>query len=535
MNLFDRMRQQKLLSTAVMLFTLSVGILIGTLVNTKVSADRGQAVAPDATPLVVPKAAEIGNEFTKLAKKLDPSVVNIAVEVSGKTMVNTRGRGQQAPDDEDDDGSDLLRRFFGNRGGGAGAQPQVPQKREQTGTGFIVDRNGYIVTNNHVVEGGDKIKVKMHGDSTEYKERVIGTDKETDLAVIKIEARHPLTPVSIGNSDAVQVGDWAVAIGSPFGLEATVTAGIVSATGRNNIGSSGFQSFIQTDAAINPGNSGGPLLNIHGEVIGVNTMIATRAGGSEGVGFALPVNAVVRVYNDIIRDGKVTRGSIGIQFQPDTKPETLRAFGVDHGVIVDEVFKGSPADKGGMKAEDIITSVNGQPIQNESDFRNRIADLPVGTTATLTVDRDGKKLDLRVTIGDRKVVLADRGGAEVQEEAIPESGAKPAETKDVKFGILLREMSPQEKEAVPDKHGITVSRVESDSFAEEIGMQAGDVILAINRQPVGSTGDIQKIQQKLKPGDAVAFKVARPQLNGGGRARTGQADTQYLSGNLPQR
>jgi serine protease Do len=259
-------------------------------------------------------------------------------------------------------------------------------------------------------------------------------------------------------------------------------------------------------------------------------MIATRAGGSEGVGFALPVNAVVRVYNDIIRDGKVTRGSIGIQFQPDTKPETLRAFGVDHGVIVDEVFEGSPADKAGMKAEDIITSVNGQPVLNESDFRNRIADLPVGTAATLTVDREGKKLDLRVTIGDRKVVLAKRGGS-VEDEVQPEVGAKQPETKDVKFGINLRAMSDQEREAVPDKHGITVSRVESDSFAEEIGMQAGDVILAINRQPVSSLDDVKKVQQRLKPGDPVAFKIARPQL--GARVR-GPAETQYLSGNLPQ-
>jgi serine protease Do len=342
-----------------------------------------------------------------------------------------------------------------------------------------------------------------------------------------------LIPVGIGNSDSVQVGDWAVAIGSPFGLEATVTAGIVSATGRNNIGSSGFQSFIQTDAAINPGNSGGPLLNIKGDVIGVNTMIATRAGGSEGVGFALPVNAVVRVYNDIIRDGKVTRGSIGIQFLPDTKPETLKALGVDHGVIVEKVYPDSPAAKGGMKPEDIITGVNGQPVLNESDFRTRIADLPVGTPATLTVDRDGRKLDLRVTIGDRKVVLADQ--LEGQEENIrPESGNPQPETKDVKFGISLRAMNDQEKQAVPDRNGITVARVEGDSFAEEIGMQAGDIILAINRQPVSSMDDVKKVQQRLKPGDPVAFKIGRPQPNLAGRTKADQTQTLYLGGNLPQ-
>jgi serine protease Do len=537
MNLFDKMRQQKLFSTAVMLFTLSVGILIGTLVNTKVDAAKGQAVAPDATPLVVPKAAEIGNEFTKLAKKLDPSVVNIAVEVSGKATVSaTRGRGQQPQgDDEDDDGQDLLRRFFGNRGGGGGIQiPQQAQKREQTGTGFIVDKNGYIITNNHVVEGGDKIRVKIHGDSNEYRARVIGTDKETDLAVIKIESRKGLVPVSIGNSDAVQVGDWAVAIGSPFGLEATVTAGIVSATGRNNIGGA-FQSFIQTDAAINPGNSGGPLLNIKGEVIGVNTMIATRAGGSEGVGFALPVNTVARVYNNIIQDGRVTRGSIGITFQPDTKPETLKALGVDHGVIVSEVKKGGPADKGGMKAEDIIVAVNGQAVHDQDDFRNRIADLPVGTPATLSVDRDGKKVDLKITIEDRTIVFSDRPEI-AGENVLPDSSKQP-ETTDVKFGIGLRGLTEQEKEVSPEHRGIAVARVESDSFAEEIGMQAGDIILAINRQPVNSLDDVRKIQQKLHGGDAVAFLIARPQAGLAGRrgAPAGPAPSQYLSGKLPEK
>jgi len=230
MKLLDKMRQQKLLSTTLLLFTLSIGIVIGTLVNTGANAARGQNVAPDATPLVVPKAVEIGNEFTKLAKKLDPSVVNITADYMPKVQTGRNRRGpQQDPDDGDDDSSDLFRRFFGQQGPQA---PQQPFRREQSGTGFIVDKAGYIVTNNHVVDGVDHIKVKLHGDSTEYRARLIGVDRESDLAVIKIDPRHPLTPVNIGNSDSVQVGDWAVAIGSPFGLEATVTAGIVSATGR---------------------------------------------------------------------------------------------------------------------------------------------------------------------------------------------------------------------------------------------------------------------------------------------------------------
>jgi serine protease Do len=531
MSLYDKIRQQKLFSTTVMLFTLSVGILIGTVINTHVDAAKGSTVAPDATPLVVPKATEIGNEFTKLAKKLDPSVVNISVEMSRKTNLTTRNR-QSQPDDGDDDGSDLLRRFFGQQRGGGSPQivPQQPQRSEATGTGFIVDPNGYIITNNHVVENGDKITVKMHGDPTEYRARVIGTDRESDLAVIKIDAKHPLTPVSIGNSDAVQVGDWAVAIGSPFGLEASVTAGIVSAQGRDSINNP-FQRFIQTDAAINPGNSGGPLLNIRGEVIGVNTMIATRAGGSEGVGFALPINTVVRVYNDIIKEGRVTRGSIGIEFQNHTKPETFKALGIDHGVIVTNVTKGGPAAKGGMKPEDIITSINGQPIHDETDFMNRIADLPVGTPTTLTVDRDGKKLDLKVTIEDRMVVFADRPEI-AGDNPTPETG-KGSEATDVKFGISLRPLTDDEKELVADKHGVLVQRVEQDSFAEDIQLQQGDIIVAINRTPVNSFEDVKKIQQTLKPGAPVAFRVVR-QLPGSGRSRTPQTQMLYLSGVLPQ-
>src|SRR3984885_14780056 len=258
MNLFDKFRRQKLMSITLMMFTLSVGILIGTLVNSQVNAAKGQSVAPDATPLTVPKAVDSSNEFTKLAKRLEPSVVNITVEVAPKAEPDTsqvapRGRRQAPNPGEEGGGSDplnQLRQFFGN-----GGEPDVsPQPHEVSGTGFIVDKNGYIVTNNHVVEDGAKIVVKLLGDTKEYRGKVIGTDKETDLAVLKIDAGTPLQPVTIGNSDAVQVGDWAIAVGSPFNLDETVTLGIVSATGRGLDAARAFQKFIQTDAAINPGN-----------------------------------------------------------------------------------------------------------------------------------------------------------------------------------------------------------------------------------------------------------------------------------------
>src|SRR5579872_5931674 len=421
MKLFEKMRRQKLLSSTLLLITLSVGILIGTLLNTGVKAAHDQQAAPDATPLVIPHAQEVGNEFTKLARKLDPSVVNITAEYTPKqeqARAHRRGQQDQQDDDQSEEGQDLFRRFFGNRGQGQGGDvPQQMFKREQSGTGFIVDKNGYIITNQHVVSADtqvyvpvDRVFVKMHGDNTEYRARVIGTDTETDIAVLKIDTKRALPAVAIGNSESVQVGDWAVAIGSPFGLEATVTAGIISATGRD-IGAQQFQRFIQTDAAINPGNSGGPLLNIRGEVIGVNTMIATNNGGSQGVGFALPVNTAARVYNDIIRDGKVTRGSIGVTWPKDPKSDTLiKAMGFDHGVIVGEVKPGGPADKAGMKVQDIILGLNGQVIKDGDDLIARIADTGVGTPVTLNCDRDGKKMDFKVTVADRAQIWADRVG-----------------------------------------------------------------------------------------------------------------------------
>src|SRR6185437_6213551 len=261
MKLFNKMRQQKLLSTTLLLATLSIGIVIGTLVNTGVDAARGQQVAPDATPLVIPHTQVLSSEFTKLAKQMEPSVVNITADYTPKAeddsphrRLNRRGQRQAEPDQGsgDDDGSDLFRRFFG-RGDGSD-EPQMPSKREQSGSGFIVAKNGYIITNQHVVSADtlgtpvDHIFVKLHGDDTEYRARLIGSDHETDIAVIKIDPKTPLQPVLIGNSDGVQVGDWAVAIGSPFSLEATVTAGIISATGRD-LHRQTFQRFIQTDAA----------------------------------------------------------------------------------------------------------------------------------------------------------------------------------------------------------------------------------------------------------------------------------------------
>jgi serine protease Do len=532
-----------------MLCTLGIGIVIGTLVNTGVNAAKAQSVAPDATPLVVPPATEAANEFSKLAKKISPSVVNITADYMPKQQQVTRNRrarpqGEDQEGGSDDGSGELFRRFFGNQAPNL-VVPQDAGKREQSGTGFIVDKNGYIITNKHVVSdeatGGpvDHIKVKLHGEDTEYRAKLIGFDRETDIAVLKIDAHHPLQPVTLANSEGVQVGDWAVAIGSPFGLQETVTAGIISAMNRANIGDGQFQRFIQTDAAINPGNSGGPLLNIRGEVIGVNTMIATRSGGYEGIGFALPINMAVRDYNDIIREGHVTRGSIGVTWQQNIKPETLKAMGFDHGIIVSDVKKDGPSDKAGVKVDDIILGINGKPLKDGDDLMSRVADMPVGTPCVLNVDRDGKKLDLKLVVQDRLKVFWDDPRVVGEVKNVPTANTeeeKQEVSKVVQFGIQVRALGDEEKSLVTDKGGMVVTRVEPNSFASEIGMQDRDIITSIDRKPVNSVEDIKKIQGTLKPGDAVVFRVVRSlgPIRRGAAGNSPASQVLWLPGTLPE-
>jgi serine protease Do len=405
----------------------------------------------------------------------------------------------------------------------------------------VVDRNGYILTNIHVVEKSDSIKVKIPNDQEEYRAKLIGYDLETDLAVIKIDAKGSLSPARIGNSEAVQVGDWAIAIGSPFGLEATVTAGIVSATGRDIEGAQQFQRFIQTDAAINPGNSGGPLLNINGEVIGINTAIATQSGGYQGVGFALPVNTAAAVYNSIIRNGKMSRGSIGIQFNKyNNRPELMKGLGLKGGVIVEKVTPGGPAEKGGMKAEDVIVAFNGKRVKDGDDLVNRVSTTPIGSQADVTVDRAGKKVDLKLTIADREEQLIAAEDPRFSKHEDSESTGKN-EVKSARFGISLRPVNDTEKQAAElgTRGGVVVTQVQENSFAEEIGVQERDIIVSINRHSVASVDDVRNLQATLKAGDAVAFRVLRALPSGSNRGgRSGAAPGsqyvgQYLAGTLP--
>jgi serine protease Do len=531
-----RIKQQKVLSLSLLLFTLSIGIVIGTLISTGVNAAKSQVTAPDATPLVTPPVNVMpNNQFVELAKKLEPTVVNIGTEYTPKA----RRRSGPPAEEEDEEGMDLFRRFFRNNPP-EGAVPPRSFRRQATGSGFIVDKNGYILTNFHVVERADTIRVKMPKDQTEYKAKLIGYDVETDLAVIKVDAGRSLIPARIGNSDSVQVGDWAIAIGSPFGLEATVTAGIVSATGRDIDGAQQFQRFIQTDAAINPGNSGGPLLNINGEVVGINTAIATQSGGYQGVGFALPVNTAVNVYNSIIRTGKMSRGSIGIQFNKYEKtPELMKGLGLKEGVIIERIAPGGPAEKAGLRPDDVIIAFNGRPVKDGDDLVTRVSSSPIGTTANVTIDRGGKRMDFDVTIGDREEQLAAsedprysrRGDRE--EEGSPVNGQQQA-----KFGISIRPANDTERQnAGLDKGGVVITQVQENSFADEIGLQEKDIVVSINRTPVSSFDDVKGIQQKLKSGDAVAFRIMRPNPFAGRtqppRNAPPQYQGQYVAGTLP--
>jgi len=516
MSLFDKMRNQKLLSFSLILFTLSIGIVVGTVVSTGVKAAKEQAVAPGATPLTIPNPVQLSTSFSALAKQLEPSVVNISSTYVQKAAVQQyhkkRTPQQQQPEDEDQDEpgmQDFFQRFFGGPFGDQA--PQVgPRKSFSLGSGVVVDKAGYILTNNHVVEKATRVTVKFNGDPAEYEAKVIGTDPATDVAVLKVD-RGNLVAAKIGNSDGVQVGDWAVAIGSPFGFQATVTAGIISAKSRDIPGesamNSGFQHFLQTDAAINPGNSGGPLLNINGEVVGINTMIASRSGGYQGIGFALPINTAVKVYNQIIKTGRVTRGSIGVSFSPDEDKnrELVKGYGGTAGVFVQRVEPGGPAEKAGLEAGDVIIALDGKPIARGQDLMERVADASVGETMKITVLRNGKKNDFNVVIGDRSKVFAAQFGGPRNEETGPGEGTQ------AKFGISVKNLNSSLRENLGYKGpaGVQITDVEAGSFAEDIGLQAGDIITNINRQPVASTDDLIRLQSTLKPGDAVAFRVMR--------------------------
>jgi len=369
------------------------------------------------------------------------------------------------------------------------------------------------------VDRASKIQVKLNGERTNYTAKVIGTDEETDLAIIKIDVDHDLPVARLGNSDGVKVGDWVLAFGSPFGLDATVTAGIVSAKDRANVGLQ-FQRFIQTDAAINPGNSGGPLVNMAGEVIGINTAIFTGSRGNEGIGFAMPSNTALGVYNQLVQSGRVTRGSIGITFTEErsTNPVTLKELGAPYGIIVESVEPTAPAAKAGLLPGDVITEVNGQAVRTGTDLVNPIAQTPVGQRVKLTYVRDRQKHEVTVAVEDRTKIFP-RGTA---------SNNQPDDSGPGEFGLRVEDLTPDlsRRLGLEDRKGVIVAQVEPASFADDLGFQQRDIIVEVNREPVASVAEYRRATAKLKPGQSIMFKVLRGA--GGDRLLT-----MFLSGVVP--
>lgn len=506
---FGSLGERKLLSATLVLFTLALGILIGTLISSNVNAAKESPAAPDAKPLEIPEPVALSNEFTKIAQKIRPSVVNIQVEALPK-----RTEGGRTPRDREGM-EDFFRKFFGLPDG-PGDFSDPDRRRPGEGSGVIVGENGYIITNRHVVEGVDRVRVRLVEDEKLYDARLIGSDDETDIAVIKIDAGRKLQPAPFGNAAAVEVGDWALAVGSPFGYRESVTVGIISAKSRE-VQSSGsprpFQKFLQTDAAINPGNSGGPLVNIRGEVIGINTAIVTRSGGYEGLGFALASNIAADVYNKIIKHGKVPRGSIGISFRP-SDPALLRTYGAPGGgVFVEGVRpKDGPAARAGIKPEDVIVEINGKPIHDGDQLIDLVASIPIGTKVPIVIVRDRERHALEVEIADRAELFRD------ELSMGPEPETSPGESAEVLFGISVKNLTDADREQLgyEGEDGVIVTEVEPASFAEDIGLQVRDIVVAINREPVTSLRDIRQIQDTLKPGDDVVFKVmSRTAIRGG--------------------
>ena len=524
-ELFSWARRRKILASLFVAFTLVTGILIGSVISGRVSAMK-TFNGTNATPLKVPDPIPSASSFSGIVNRVEPAVVNIATtqvleRKKSKRPSQPKNRVRPSdPDDQDDPMQDFFDRFFDGR------QDAPPQAERSLGSGVIVDKRGYILTNNHVVDQATKIQVQLDGgDPTKYTAKLIGVDEDTDLAVIKIETTKDLPTAKLGNSDGVQVGDWVLAIGSPFGLQATVTAGIISAKDRAGIGGAGhqFQRFVQTDAAINPGNSGGPLVDLAGQVIGINTAIITGSRGYEGVGFALPSNTAISVYNQIIANGRVTRGSIGVSFQEDlgTNPITLKSLGAPYGVVIEGVEPGSPAEKAGLKGGDVITAVNGQPVKTGNDLVNPIAQASIGSKVKLSYVRDRAQKETTAVVEDRTHVFPNTAGRlsdQSSEDAAP-----------IEFGLHVDALTKERAQRVglEGMKGVVVTDVDPASFAsDDLGFTRGDVIAEINHESINTLDDYKTAVKKLKAGDNVVFKVLR-------RQDSDRVLTVFLSGVVP--
>lgn len=452
------------------IFTMSVALLLG-------GCGLGVVTAKDV-PMVPAN-------FTQLAEKAKPGVVNIS------TVRTIKGGGK------------VFRHFFGDQFHGKNPfeeffspyldKPHRDFKQRSLGSGFIIDKDGYIVTNNHVVAEADQIKVKL-ADQKEYDATIVGRDPKTDLALIKIEGAKNLKPLPLGDSDSLQVGTWVVAIGSPFGLEQTVTQGIVSAKGRI-IGAGPYDDFIQTDASINPGNSGGPLLDLQGNVVGINTAIVASG---QGIGFAIPVDMAKKIVAQLKEKGEVTRGWLGVGIQ-DLTEELAEYYGLDtdEGVLVTQVFEGDPAEKAGIKPNDIIVSVDGQIVNTGRELSSIIANTAVGGKTRITLLRGDKKMTLTATVAKRP-------------DDETKIGQKSPDKSDL--GIQVADLSRERAQQFgldAEESGVLVIDVDSGSRADQAGLNVGDIIKGINRKKITNLGEYQDVMEKQDKGDPIHLLVMR--------------------------
>jgi serine protease Do len=525
--LMARIRTQRPVSTLVVLLTLTLGILIGTVLSR--SGVRGNSARTDAALLPMQSPQQLGTTFGQVSKQISPSVVNINTESTAKPR--RRGGRPNRGDNGEDPFQDFFDRFFGGQNPDEdqspfGDGPGGGGRQRSLGSGVILNANGYIITNNHVVDGADRVRVRVKDDPPGVLRdaKVIGIDKETDLAVIKIEPvkDRPLVPARLGDSDGMNQGDWVLAVGSPFGLENTVTAGIVSAIGRNINPGKQFQSFIQTDAAINPGNSGGPLVNMAGEVIGINTAIYTQSFGYQGVGFAMPSNTVREVYEQLIgSQHRVARGSIGVQFNAVPSAAVARVYGASTGVTITDVVAGKPAEKAGLQIGDTITAVNGKPVKTGDELVNIISAVKPGNKVEITYLRNGQEKKASVGVEDRTKLFPDATSEEA-EASDSERTPRPS-----KLGVTVHSLTPEQADrlGLGSGKGVVVTEVKPDSFADDIGLRPGMIITQLNRQPVNNEDDFRKLTSQLKSGQDVVFLVHQGRGAGSGNV--------FISGTLP--
>jgi len=443
----------------------------------------GQVEAKNTDVRMIPE------NFSGLAEMVSPAVVNI------RTVKTLKGGGRvmrhfSTPFGDNDPFKDFFEKFFGEE------QQQRDFKQRSLGSGFIIDKEGYIVTNNHVIEDADEIQVKLkNGD--EYDAKIVGRDPNTDLALIQIKPKSDLPFINLGDSQSIKIGQWVLAIGSPFGLEQTVTAGIVSAKGRV-IGSGPYDDFIQTDASINPGNSGGPLLNMDGEVIGINTAIIASG---QGIGFAVPINLAKGIIDQLKTHGSVTRGWLGVAIQ-DVTGEVAEYYGIQgkEGALVTEVFPGDPADKAGIKVRDIIIEVNGEKIKNTRDLTRIIAEIGVGDSASVKVLRNGTEEKFDVKIAKREDEKISAG-----------TFMKDDDQEKNELGIRVSNLTPEiaRRFDLKDEEGLAVTGVEADSEADKAGLMTGDVIKEINHKAIKTEDDYKEAIGSVKKGDAVQMFIKR--------------------------